>query len=172
MLDNCEMAEKFYSGTVYQGFLFPTNYHRWHSPVSGFIMQTELVDGSYYSQIYTSTTDPSSAEESQSYLAHVAPRSIVYIQADNPDIGLMAFISIGMGEVSSNEITVKAGDHVKKGDQLGMFHFGGSTHCLIFRPGVNLDFDLRGQTPGTGDLFNIPVRAKIAVVYGRKHGKK
>ena len=167
------MAEKFYGGTVYQAFLSATSYHRWHSPVSGFIKQTELVDGSYYSQTYTIKDDPCAPDKSQAYLAQVAARGIVYIQADNPDIGLMAFISIGMSEVSTNEITVKAGDYVKKGDQLGMFHFGGSTHCLIFRPGVSLDFDLRGQTPGTSDdLFNIPVRDKIAVVVKPRHSKK
>jgi len=68
-----------------------------------------------------------------------------------------------MVEVSSNEITVKEGDKVKKGDQLGMFHFGGSTHCLIFRPGVNIVFDTRGQTPSL-DTVNIPVKSKIATV--------
>jgi hypothetical protein len=44
---------------------------------------------------------------------------------------------------------------------VGMFHFGGSTHSLIFRPQVKLDFDLRGQTPGL-DTKNIPVRRLIA----------
>jgi hypothetical protein len=55
------------------------------------------------------------------------------------------------------------GQHVKKGDQLGMFHFGGSTHTLIFRPQVDLAFDLHGQTPGL-HAHNIPVRARIATV--------
>ena len=100
---------------------------------------------------------------SQGYVAQVAARGIVYIKADNPDIGLMCFVSIGMSEVSSNDITVNVGEHVNKGDQLGMFHFGGSTHCLIFRPGVNVEFDTRGQTPGL-DTHNIPVKAKIAKV--------
>jgi phosphatidylserine decarboxylase len=70
---------------------------------------------------------------------------------------------VGMAEVSSNDITVREGQHVKKGDQLGMFHFGGSTHCLIFRPQVNLEFDLHGQSPGL-ESENIPVRDRIATV--------
>ena len=165
ILNNDNLAKKFYGGTVYQAFLSATSYHRWHSPVSGYILKTELVDGSYYSQTYNIQTDPASPNESQGYICQVAARGILYIQADNPDIGLMVFVSIGMSEVSTNEITVKAGDYVKKGDDIGMFHFGGSTHLLIFQPGVDLEFDLRGQTPGTGkDLFNIPVRSKIAVV--------
>jgi phosphatidylserine decarboxylase len=172
MLNNHQLAQRFYGGTVYQAFLSATSYHRWHSPVSGLILQTELVDGSYYSQTYDIQTDAASPNESQAYLCQVAARGIVYIQADNPDIGLMVFVSIGMSEVSTNEITVMAGDRVKKGDQLGMFHFGGSTHCLVFQPGVHVDFDLRGQTPGTHkELFNIPVRERIAVVTKPKGAK-
>lgn len=37
----------------------------------------------------------------------------------------MACIYIGMSEVSTSEIYVKAGDRVKKGDVWGSFHFGG-----------------------------------------------
>ena len=164
ILNMSDLAKQFHGGTVYQAFLSATSYHRWHSPVSGTIYKTELVDGSYYSQTHNIQDDPASPNMSQGYLAQVAARGIVYITADNPDIGLMCFVSIGMSEVSSNEITVKDGDRVKKGDQIGMFHYGGSTHCLIFRPGVNIEFDTRGQTPGL-DTHNIKVRAKIATVF-------
>lgn len=164
ILNMSDLAKQFHGGTVYQAFLSATSYHRWHSPVSGTIYKAELVDGSYYSQTHNIRDDPASPNMSQGYLAQVAARGIVYIAADNPDIGLMCFVSIGMSEVSSNDITVKVGDKVKKGDQLGMFHFGGSTHCLIFRPEVKIDFDTRGQKPGL-DTDNIPVRAKIAKVY-------
>ena len=44
-----------------------------------------------------------------------------------------------------------------------MFHFGGSTHLLIFRPEVDIEFDLGDQTPGL-DSHNINVKAKIAEV--------
>ena len=164
ILNMSDLAKQFYGGTIYQAFLSATSYHRWHSPVSGTIYKTELVDGSYYSQTYNIKNDPASPNMSQGYLAQVAARGIVYIQADNPDIGLMCFVSIGMSEVSSNDITVNVGDRVKKGDQLGMFHFGGSTHCLIFRPEVNVEFDTRGQTPGL-ETDNINVKAKIAKVH-------
>jgi len=164
ILNMSDLAKQFYGGSIYQAFLSATSYHRWHSPVSGTIYKTELVDGSYYSQTHNIKDDPASPNMSQGYLAQVAARGIVYIQADNPDIGLMCFVSIGMSEVSSNDITVKEGDKVKKGDQLGMFHFGGSTHCLIFRPGVRVEFNTRGQTPGL-DTENIPVNSLIAKIY-------
>lgn len=50
------------------------------------------------------------------------------------------FYTIGMNEVSTCEFTVQEGQYVKKGDELGMFHYGGSTHCLIFGPQVNIEF--------------------------------
>ncbi len=68
-----------------------------------------------------------------------------------------------MAEVSSCEITVKPGDKVKKGDELGMFHFGGSTHCLIFGPDVKLKFDTYDEIPSL-DAGNIRVNTKIAEV--------
>ena len=161
ILNGKEKAQPFYGGTVYQAYLSATSYHRWHSPVTGEIVETELVNGSYYSQ--TRNIYRALQNMSQAYIAQVAARGIVYIKAKNSDIGLMCFVSIGMSEVSSNEITVKKGDRVKKGDQLGMFHFGGSTHLLIFRPEVDIEFDLGGQTPGL-DSHNINVKAKIAEV--------
>ena len=166
ILNMSDLAKQFYGGTVYQGFLSLTSYHRWHSPVSGTIYKTELVDGSYYSATHDIQDSPASANicMSQGYLAQVAARGIIYIQADNPDIGLMCFVSIGMVEVSSNEITVKEKDKVKKGDQLGMFHYGGSTHLLIFRPEVKIEFDTRSQTPGL-HTDNILVKSKIATVH-------
>ncbi len=163
ILDNAAMAEQFAGGTIYQAFLSALSYHRWHSPVSGTIVGTEVIDGSYYAAALSEDFDPASPNRSQGYIPQVAARGIVYIQADNPEIGLMAVVFVGMAEVSSNEITVYEGQHVDKGEQLGMFHFGGSTHLLIFRPGVELDFDLRGQTPGL-ETTNIPVRAKLATL--------
>jgi phosphatidylserine decarboxylase len=88
---------------------------------------------------------------------------LIFIQADSAEIGLMCVMAVGMAEVSSCQITAYEGQRVRKGDQLGMFHFGGSTHCLVFRPGVTLEFDHHGQKPGL-QAKNIPVNARIATV--------
>jgi len=158
-------TDLFEGGTIYQAFLSALSYHRWHSPVSGTIVKTRLLDGSYYAQALSEGFDPAGPNESQGYITQVAARALIFIEADNPDIGLMCIMFVGMAEVSSNEITVYEGQHVNKGDQLGMFHFGGSTHVLIFRPEVNLEFDLHGQIPGLHSE-NIPLRSRIATVIG------
>ena len=163
MMAGDPLAAQFAGATVYQAFLSALSYHRWHSPVSGRIVKTRLIDGSYYAQTPAVGFDPSGPNESQGYITQVASRALIFIEADNPKIGLMAVMFVGMAEVSSNEITVYEGQRVSKGEQLGMFHFGGSTHTLIFKPQVTLDFDLHGQTPGL-DSKNIPLRAPIARV--------
>ena len=89
----------------------------------------------------------------------MATRAIILIEADEPAIGLLAFVGIGMDEVSTCEITVKEGQHVKKGQETGMFHFGGSTHCVIFRKGVKVE-----GFPEVGREENVPVRSQLAVV--------
>lgn len=163
MFDGDPLAYEFVGGTIYQAFLSALNYHRWHSPVSGKIVKTKIIDGSYYAEAPAMGFDPAGPNRSQAYITEIATRALVFIEADNPDIGLMCVMFVGMTEVSTCDIRVYEGQHVKKGQELGMFHFAGSTHCLIFRPNVKLTFDLRCQKPGL-DTRNIPVRAKIAEI--------
>jgi phosphatidylserine decarboxylase len=74
-------------------------------------------------------------------MAHVAARAVILLRADDPALGLVAFVPVGMADVSSCLIdaSVVPGAHVAKGDELGRFQFGGSTHCLVFRPGALAD---------------------------------
>ncbi|KEF55151.1 phosphatidylserine decarboxylase [Exophiala aquamarina CBS 119918] len=166
MLAQDELAEQFVGGTVYQAFLSALSYHRWHSPVSGKVVKSYTVQGTYFSEpMFEDFTENKGASMegetiSQGYLTAVATRSIIFIEADNPAIGLMCFLGIGMAEVSTCDTTVRQGQHLKKGDQLGMFHFGGSTHCLLFGKGVQVEgFPSPGQRK-----HNVPVRSKLAVV--------
>lgn len=157
------VSEQFVGGTVYQAFLSAFSYHRWHSPVSGTIVKADVVDGTYYSETRAVGFDPAAPNDSQGYITEVATRGMILIQADEPRIGLMCFMPVGMAEVSTCDVTVAVGQHVNKGDEIGMFHFGGSTHCLIFRPEVKLAFDLHGQEPGL-ESNNIEINAAIARV--------
>ena len=146
MLNNEEkFVDQFVGGDVYQAFLSATKYHRWHSPVSGTIKKAYIKQGSYYSATEAWGMDPASPNDSQGYIAHVATRAIIYIEADDPKIGLMVMMPIGMAEVSSCVLldNIKVGYKVKKGEELGYFQYGGSTHCLIFRPGVIKEFNVQ-----------------------------
>jgi len=165
MLANDDSIDQFVGGTVYQAYLSAMNYHRWHSPVAGTIVRAFLRRGTYFSEVVSEDWDAVPPPVSQSYLAHVAVRAIILVDADNPVIGLVAFVAVGMDEVSSCMIGehVKPGYHVAKGEELGCFQFGGSTHCLVFRPGAIADFTL-AAVPRLHDLNVplVPVRSKLA----------
>lgn len=166
MLNCNERTAKFVGGTVYQAFLSALSYHRWHAPVSGKVVAIESVPGTYYSENWfqglagaqdPDKPDPAAPNYSQPYISAVATRSIIYIEAKNPKIGLMAIVFIGMAEVSSCEFTVEEGQEITKGQELGMFHFGGSSHCMLFRPGVDIQFvDMNTE-------HNFAVRSALAV---------
>ena len=119
------LADQFVGGTIYQAFLSALSYHRWHTPVSGTIKKAYVVDGTYFSEPLfedfdqNQDADPHGETTSQEYISAVATRAIMFIEADNPKLGLVAVLGIGMTEVSTCEITVKEGDRVKKGEQLG-----------------------------------------------------
>jgi len=161
MLRSDKYADQFEGGDVYQAFLSATKYHRWRSPVSGTIKRVIIVPGTYYSATISEGMDPGSPNLSQGYIAHVATRALIFIEAD-PPVGLMCVMPIGMAEVSSCIVTVKEGQPIKKGNQLGYFQYGGSSYCLIFRQGVIKKFqNVDGKELKKGDAVN--VRQQIAI---------
>lgn len=169
MLAGDPLADHFAGGTVYQAFLSALSYHRWHAPVSGTVRRAFVQDGTYFSEplfetIASAELGPRKIHTNglnvgQGYLSSIATRAIILIESQNPVIGLMAFIGIGMVEVSTCEITVKEGEYVTKGQQMGMFHFGGSSHCLLFRKDVKFK-----EFPEPGLDHNQPVRGKLTEV--------
>lgn len=169
MLDMDPYHEQFVGGTVYQAFLSALSYHRWHAPVSRKVVKAYVKDGTYFSEpLFEGLGNPSAKGsideggevDGQGYLTATATRAIIFIEADNKDIGLMCFLGIDMTEVSTCDITVKEGQPVKKEYEIGMFHYGGSTHCVIFRKEVELD-----EFPDVKNAeHNMPVRSKLAVV--------
>ncbi|KAJ7857938.1 phosphatidylserine decarboxylase-domain-containing protein [Mycena olivaceomarginata] len=127
MLDRNETATgAFIGGTVYQAFLSPADYHRWRSPVSGRIVNAVVVPGTCYAVLPDGGAEEGDPDfkpgslygaiiRSQSWLTQSATRAIIYIQADNPKIGLVGFIAVGMVEVSTCALAVRAGQQIEKG---------------------------------------------------------
>jgi phosphatidylserine decarboxylase len=167
---NGNLVDQFVGGTVYQAFLSAENYHRWHSPVSGTVKKLELVPGTYYAEATSERFDPAGPNNSQGYIAHVATRALIFIEADNPAIGLLCLMPVGMAEVSSCLLVdaagkpLEEGQHLDKGDQVGYFQFGGSTHCLVFRRGVISSFELQAIPMGADGASSsiVPVNSLLA----------
>ena len=166
MLAQDSLAAQFYGGSIYQAYLSPYAYHRWHSPVAGRVVKAYVEPGSYYSTAPSASDDELPSCDSQAYITAVATRAMIFIEAASPEIGLICFLPVGMAECSSCLITVTEGQRVEKGQELGMFRYGGSTFCLIFGPRTRLRFDLYGHEIGQ-DGPDTPVNARIATLSGQ-----
>ncbi|KAG1865014.1 phosphatidylserine decarboxylase [Suillus subalutaceus] len=156
---NDEYAKLFEGGTVYQAFLSPADFHRWHSPIKGTIADIVVVEGTYYAVLPDAGAeqgdpdleggDPRGALiRSQPFLTIEATRVLIYIKPEDSNVGpMMCFIAVGMAEVSTCQVRVKKGQAVEPGMELGMFHFGGSSHALVFSKGTRFE-ELKGVEVG------------------------
>lgn len=200
MLAHDKLGERFVGGTIYQAFLDAVNYHRWHAPVTGVVKSVRIIPGTYFSQVlglgvprsevnvrkssgHSISTSLSSKETrnveaglgnvqcaNQAYAAAVATRAVIMIDTDNPVIGMIALVFVGMAEVSTCDVQVVEGQRLKKGDNIGTFRYGGSSVCMVIRRGIDLVWDLHGQDIGLG-ARTIAVNARIAKLVVKKEEK-
>ncbi|KAI6155706.1 phosphatidylserine decarboxylase [Pisolithus tinctorius] len=172
MLAGDEFVDQFVGGSLIQAMLASLDYHRWRSPVNGTVVKTRLIAGmnhpnqpppTYFAGRWDDELDPDVITRSQDFVTAISSRALIFIQAEEP-VGLMCFVGVGLCEVSTCEITVREGQKLKKGDQLGMFHFGGSTHCLVFRGGLTVTPIPQPGKDDDGNAIEVPlVGSKVRV---------
>jgi phosphatidylserine decarboxylase len=167
LLAGDDSVDRLVGGTVFQAFLSAVDYHRWHSPVSGTVVRAFVQPGTYYSEADSQGEAAAEPTNSQGYMAHVATRAVVVIDADDPATGLVACVFIGMVDVSSCLVSdyVRPGVHLAKGDEVGRFQYGGSTVCVVLGPGVVESFALEAlpQAPDEEPRL-MHVRSHLATV--------
>ncbi|KAL1217456.1 Phosphatidylserine decarboxylase proenzyme 2 [Cardamine amara subsp. amara] len=125
----------FLDGSLVIFRLAPQDYHRFHVPVSGVIEKFVDLSGSLY------TVNPIAVNSKYCNVFTENKRTVAIIST--AEFGKVAFVAIGATMVGSINFVRKEGDHVKKGDQLGYFSFGGSTVICVFeKDSIRIDEDL------------------------------
>lgn len=146
--------EAFANGTLTHTFLDVNDYHRYHFPVSGTIVEVSLILGDDAAGGITQWN----ADAGKYVLLDTTPgwqtietRGCVIVDTDA--YGLVAVLPIGMSQVSSVnfEESVQVGAEVKKGDMLGYFLFGGSDIVMLFQEQV--DFELTAPPNADGEGY-------------------
>ncbi len=134
LLGSVSLADNYLRGTAVISRLCPVDYHRYHSPVAGKIVEQRLINGPLYS------VSPIALRKSMGYLWE---NKRVLTVIDTPDLGRVSFLAIGATCVGSIFMTAQVGDSVEKGGELGYFAFGGSCVITVFeRDRVRLAADL------------------------------
>jgi phosphatidylserine decarboxylase len=131
-----ECVERFVGGDVVQSFLSGSNYHRWHSPIDGVVRKLEIIDALMFSDLEAVGHDIHAVVEALGYEASVNTRGLVYVESDDPVIGVVCAVPIGITDISSVTFAVEEDERVVKGQELGWFSYGGSTLALLFQPGA------------------------------------
>ncbi|KAF1957768.1 hypothetical protein CC80DRAFT_491135 [Byssothecium circinans] len=133
-----EDAKRYVGGSLGIFRLAPQDYHRFHIPVDGIMGEPKLIEGEYY------TVNPMAI---RSALDVYGENVRVLVPIDSVTHGRVMVVCVGAMMVGSTVITRKAGEHVKRAEELGYFKFGGSTLLLLFEPGqMKYDDDLHDNS--------------------------
>lgn len=132
------LAAKFAGGSLLISRLCPVDYHRFHFPVSGTPGEAGLIKGFLYS------VSPIALRRRLEYLWE-NKRMVTLVES--PAFGTVAVCEIGATMVGTIRQLYVSGKPVAKGDEKGLFKFGGSCVVTIFQPGkIKFDADLTTQT--------------------------
>jgi phosphatidylserine decarboxylase len=137
-LGDAELARSFAGGSLLISRLCPVDYHRFHFPVAGTPGNTRLINGWLYS------VSPFALRRNLAYLWE-NKRAVTLVES--PVFGRVAVCEIGATMVGSIFQTYVNGRAVAKGEEKGLFKFGGSCVVTIFPPGrIRFDADLVQQS--------------------------
>lgn len=133
-----ELADKFRDGACAVLRLCPSDYHRFHFPVSGKVGITKTVPGLLHS------VSPYALEQG---LPVYCMNKRTMCELKNNDMGTVLLMEVGAMFVGSIVQTYRAGTQVQRGDEKGYFKFGGSTCVLFFeKNSIAFDADLQSNS--------------------------
>lgn len=166
LLEGSPYKDAFKGGMWTHSFLNTNDYHRQHAPVSGTVVEARVIQAATYVAM---AAEPDPANPGKNTIVHhqiVPPDMAGYefmqtrglIIIDNPIVGLVAVLPIGMSNVSSIIVTAEVGRSLHKGEEISYFQFGGSDYVMVFQEKANLSFTAQ---PGN----HYKVRTKIADAY-------
>lgn len=133
-----ELASRFAGGSMVISRLAPPDYHRFHFPVDGVPGEARLLPGWLYS------VHPIALRRRVRIL--VENRRMVTTM-ESPVFGPVAMIEVGATCIGRIRQTYLAGRAVAKGEEKGLFAFGGSSVTTLFARGrIRFDDDLVEQS--------------------------
>jgi len=139
------LAQEFAGGSLLISRLCPVDYHRFHFPVGGKAAEPRLINGFLYS------VSPIALRQNLAYLWE-NKRMVTLVES--PQFGRVAVCEIGATLVGSIVQTFLPDRAVAKGEEKGLFKFGGSCVVTIFRPGkIKFDADLVQQTTAGLEVY-------------------
>lgn len=130
LLDGSPYQDAFKNGIYTHSFLDADDYHRYHVPVAGEIKEVRKIQGRVYMNVIRKADGSLQIIDGDTY-QYNQERGLIVI--GSPEVGLVAVLPIGLGGVSSVNLTPEIGARLQKGDEFGFFLFGGSDIVMLFQ---------------------------------------
>ena len=153
LLDSSKFASKFIGGTALSVILLPKNYHHFHSPVSGELVESKenvgnILFGSQLMDFFMTDNGNFSVFENYKH---------GYFIIKTTKYGYVAVIPVGLETVGSvifekrvKNISAEKEVMISKGEKLGHFAYGGSMVILLFEKNRMTSLSVQqGQQIGT-----------------------
>jgi phosphatidylserine decarboxylase len=156
-MNNSPYAERFIGGPIVDTLLWFTDYHHFHAPVSGKLLEVTDYTGSYNYNF-----------ANVNWYKHLAKHKRTCYIFDTQKVGLVAMIPVGfwaVGSIVTDKKMVK-GCNIQAGQKIGHFKYGGSSILLIFEPN-KVDFVIDIPKVKTGD-HGVAVKVKQLIAQGKK----
>lgn len=142
LLQGSDYADQFAGGVFTHSALRTYDYHRWHAPLGGTVLEARIIQGQAWLDVTAVEVERDGkkhnilrAMEGTGY-QFVQTRGLVVLETL---AGLVACLPVGMAQVSSVVITAELGSKIRKGEELGYFQFGGSDFVMVFERGARLE---------------------------------
>lgn len=145
-LNNKTLAEKHKNSSLFILRLAPNDYHRFHFPCDGLVSGITKIKGDYYSV--------SPYALASNFTKVFCENKREYCILNSKEKGDIIIAPVGATMVGSIMETYTPNQHIKKGDEMGYFKFGGSTIVLIVdKNKLKIDSDILNNTKNHIETF-------------------
>lgn len=127
LLQDCDHKDAFNGGLLISGILQIYDYHRFHTPIAGEVVEVKKIPGGIGLAI---------EREGDKLVAYLEPgfqftqdRGLMILKT--PVMGLVGLLPVGMAQISSVNMPAEVGAELYKGEEFGYFQFGGSNMLIL-----------------------------------------
>jgi len=143
LLTGSPYADRFKDGIFTHSFLNTTDYHRWHAPVPGTVLEARVISGQAFLDV-----EAIRAPSGGSWRGLELPRQHGLSVRSNARTRRARFADRSRGMHSDGDGTGllrrahrRSWRELRKGEELGYFAFGGSDFVMVFEQRSNVHLD-------------------------------
>ncbi|MDX1429922.1 MAG: phosphatidylserine decarboxylase, partial [Rhodothermales bacterium] len=127
LLQDCDHKDAFDGGLMLSGILEIFDYHRYHTPVAGEVVELRKIPG----QIGLAVERDGNTLKPylQPGFQFTQDRGLMILES--PVMGLVGLLPVGMAQISSVNLPAEVGAQLYRGEEFGYFQFGGSNMLML-----------------------------------------